>query len=70
MITDVGMTGPENSVLGMRTEAVLSRFVAQIPSRFDIASGPEVIISAVVLEIDGATGRSVSIQRIYRHEKI
>lgn len=69
-ITDVGMTGPLDSILGMRREAVLERMVTLIPARFDIAPGPRVTLSAVLMEIDNPTGRATSIERILRHESI
>jgi metallophosphoesterase (TIGR00282 family) len=62
-ITDVGMTGPENSTIGVRNEQVLERFLYQIPTRFEVAKGPTVL-SAVVVDVDDDTGRATSIQRL------
>ena len=39
-LTDAGMCGPEDSVLGVRTDRVLERFLTQMPARFDVAGGP------------------------------
>jgi metallophosphoesterase (TIGR00282 family) len=62
-ITDVGMTGPRDGVIGVDREAILQRFLTQLPVRFEVASGP-VQLSAVLVEAD-AQGRATSIRRIY-----
>ncbi|TRZ95572.1 TIGR00282 family metallophosphoesterase [bacterium] len=62
-ITDVGMTGPLDSVIGRKIEDVLSRFLTAIPTRFDIAEG-NIQLQAVVLDIDEKTGKARSIVRI------
>ena len=62
-ISDIGMTGPRNSVLGMEKEAITKRFLTQLPIRFDVAKG-EVLFSAVSLKIDETTGKCVHIERI------
>lgn len=61
-ISDVGMTGPLTSVIGMRTDASLKRFLTGLPARFRPASGP-VRLNAVVIEVDERTGCAVSIRR-------
>lgn len=66
-ITDVGMTGVMDSVLGMSTAAVLERFLTQIPGKFELAEGPA-RLQGVVVEIDAETGRAVSIERIVELE--
>jgi metallophosphoesterase (TIGR00282 family) len=66
-ITDVGMTGPIQSVIGMKREVVIERFITQIPKRFEIASGPGQL-SGVMVEVDQQTGRALSIQRILIQE--
>ena len=63
MLSDAGMCGPEDSILGVRTDRVLERFVRQMPVRFDVASGPVVVHGAVV-DVDVGTGRATSIRRI------
>lgn len=65
-ITDVGMTGPSQSVIGFRPEAVLERFVTQMPRRLEPATGPGQLSGAVV-EVDPQTGRARSIQRVLLH---
>jgi hypothetical protein len=65
-ITDAGMCGPSDSVLGVRTELVLRRFLTQMPVRFDVASGP-VGVHGVVIDVDEASGHARSIGRIHEH---
>lgn len=63
-ITDVGMTGPVHSVIGMRKEEVLERFLLQMPSKFDAAKG-DAVFSAAMVEIEGSTGLSAAIKRLH-----
>ena len=60
-ITDVGMTGPEFSVLGVSPEKAIKRMKSSTPVRFETAEG-NCILSAVLLEIDEKTGKTVSIE--------
>ena len=62
-ITDVGMTGPAVSVIGIEKEQIIERFLLQMPMKFEVAKG-EGILSAVVIEIDEKTGKSTAIQRL------
>lgn len=64
-ITDVGMTGPLDSVIGRRVEDVLERFITCVPTRFDIAK-ENIQLQGAVLEIDDSTGKAKSIVRIQR----
>ncbi|HLJ58749.1 MAG TPA: TIGR00282 family metallophosphoesterase [bacterium] len=64
-ITDAGMTGPRDSIIGMGREEVLRRFLTLLPSRFDVATGP-VQLNAVVVEADARTGRASAIERVTR----
>lgn len=61
-LTDAGMCGPIDSVLGMRKEEVLRRFRTQMPVRFEVASGP-IMLQGAILEVDPATGRTITIRR-------
>lgn len=63
-ITDVGMTGPSESVIGVKKEHAIGRFLYQSPHRFEIPKGPA-HLDAVVIEIDSLTGKASSIQRIH-----
>jgi metallophosphoesterase (TIGR00282 family) len=62
-ITDVGMTGPLDSVIGIRKEVALERLLTQIPWKFDVATG-DVVLQGVVVEIDEKTGKAKNINRI------
>ncbi|NPV72093.1 MAG: TIGR00282 family metallophosphoesterase [Firmicutes bacterium] len=66
-ITDVGMTGPYHSIIGIQTDLVLDRFLTQIPVKFEVAKGPRQL-SAVVIEADETTGKTRSIRRILIRE--
>ena len=62
-ITDVGMTGPVDSVIGIRKDVALERLLTQIPWKFDVAT-EGVQLQGIVVEVDAKTGRSKQIQRI------
>jgi calcineurin-like phosphoesterase len=62
-ITDVGMTGPLASVIGIRKQVALERLLTQIPWKFDVAT-EEIELQGVVVEVDMETGKAKSIQRI------
>lgn len=62
-ITDVGMTGPSDSVIGIEKEQIIRRFLTNMPMRFETAKG-EGIFCAVVVETDEETGKSTAIQRL------
>ena len=62
-LTDAGMCGPEDSVLGVKTEPVLQRFLTQMPARFDVATGT-VIVQGGIVDVDEATGRASAIRRV------
>jgi 2',3'-cyclic-nucleotide 2'-phosphodiesterase len=61
--TDVGMSGPYDSVIGVEKELVLARFLTGMPGKFEPARG-DARMSAALIECDGATGRAYSIQRM------
>jgi metallophosphoesterase (TIGR00282 family) len=64
-ITDVGMTGPRDSVLGVKKEIVINNFLTQMPVRFEVASGINQL-NAVILDIDENTGKATRIEPIQR----
>ena len=66
-LTDVGMTGPHDGVIGMDKDAVIARFVTGLPSRFETASG-DPRMNAVVITVDDTTGRATDIQRLSMSE--
>jgi len=61
-ISDVGMTGPFDSVIGIEKKEILERFLTQIPNKFDVAKG-DVRLQGIVLDIDEISGRSLKIER-------
>lgn len=61
--TDVGMTGPYDSVIGVQKELVLQRFLTQMPSRWEPAQG-DTQLCAVLIDCDPATGRATAVERI------
>jgi metallophosphoesterase (TIGR00282 family) len=65
-ITDVGMTGPANSVIGVKKEIVVNSFLTQLPARFDVAEGEQRQFNAVCLTLDEQTGRAARIEVIQR----
>ena len=62
-ITDLGMVGPRDSVLGVKTDIILRKFTTAMPVRFDLAEGP-CTYCAVIVEVDDATNKTRSIERI------
>ncbi|MCW5946264.1 MAG: TIGR00282 family metallophosphoesterase [Fimbriimonadales bacterium] len=62
-ISDVGMCGPMDSVIGMDRDVILRRFLTLMPERFEVASGRSVICG-VVLDVKVDTGRTESIERV------
>jgi metallophosphoesterase (TIGR00282 family) len=62
-ITDVGMTGPLASVIGIRTQIAIDRLLTQIPWKFDVATD-DVELQGVIVDIDSDTGKSISIKRL------
>ncbi|KAF0234540.1 MAG: hypothetical protein FD177_732 [Desulfovibrionaceae bacterium] len=60
-LTDVGMCGPVDSIIGMEADRIVSRFLSRLPVRFEVAKGPARLEGALC-EIDAATGRAVSIR--------
>lgn len=66
-ITDVGMTGPRDSVIGVNTEIVLEKFITQMPRKFEVAE-TSYQLNAVIIEADNTTGKAVTIERIFNLE--
>jgi len=64
-VTDIGMTGPDDSIIGDDPEGVLQRFLTQMPHRLSVGRGRPVL-NAVMVEVDESTGRAVAIERIQR----
>jgi metallophosphoesterase (TIGR00282 family) len=66
-ITDIGMTGPIHSVIGIKKELAIEKFLTQMPRRFEVASGPAVFC-AVLIELDGRLGKALRIERLQLSE--
>lgn len=62
-ITDVGMTGPHDSIIGMAKEAIIERFLNALPARFEVAEG-DVQMHAVLIDVDEIIGRARSIETL------
>src|SRR5437899_1425615 len=62
-ITDLGMTGPTDGVIGVDREIILQRFLSQMPVRFEAAKGPAAL-HGVVIVVDPDSGRATAIRRL------
>ncbi|MEA1937044.1 MAG: TIGR00282 family metallophosphoesterase [Patescibacteria group bacterium] len=63
-ISDVGMVGPSDSVLGCRKDIVIEQMLTQVPFKYKLSDDDNVLVNAVVLEIDSENGRAEKIKRI------
>ncbi|AGL01333.1 metallophosphoesterase, MG_246/BB_0505 family [Desulfoscipio gibsoniae DSM 7213] len=66
-ITDVGMTGPRDSVIGVKKELVVHKFLTQMPQKFEAANGLYQF-NAVIIDVQRDTGQAVAIKRIQNYE--
>ena len=64
-VTDIGMTGPVDSIIGDDAEAVIRRFLTGMPHRLSVGKG-KTMFNAVMVRVDEDSGRAISIDRIYR----
>jgi hypothetical protein len=62
-MTDVGMTGPADSVIGVKKELAIDRFLTQLPNKFEVAKR-ELVLEGAVVTVDPQTGRATGISRI------
>lgn len=63
-ITDVGMVGPFDSIIGCKKEVVINQMRTQIPFKYEISAGNEVIVNAVIVDVDENSGKAFSISRV------
>ena len=63
-ITDIGMTGPKKSVIGMEVAASIKRFVTTLPERYKVSQDKEIVLTGAILEINDETCRIKKINRI------
>jgi len=64
-VSDLGMVGPRDSVIGVTIEPIIQHFLTRMPARFDVAEGP-IVFNSVYVEIDDTTGQARLIQRVDR----
>ncbi|GAH67849.1 unnamed protein product, partial [marine sediment metagenome] len=64
-VTDIGMTGPTDSVIGDDAEAVIQRFLTMMPHHLSVGKG-ETVLNAIMVGVDEDSGRATSIERICR----
>ena len=62
-ITDLGMCGPLDSVIGIERELVIEGFLSQLPRRFEVAK-QNVVLQGIILEVDESSGKALDIRRI------
>ena len=69
-VSDLGMTGTVNSIIGSKVEDVLARFLTAMPRRLNVAEGGSVQFNSVLIEVDDSTGKATSITRVDRVVKL
>lgn len=67
-LTDVGMTGPYDGILGMEKEAVIKKFLTSLPVRFEVPKSGRAQLSGVIIDIDEKSGRAKAIETILINE--
>lgn len=63
-LTDAGMTGPDDGILGMKSDAIIGRFLNQRPARYEVADGPHTQLSGCVVDISDSTNEATKIKPI------
>jgi 2',3'-cyclic-nucleotide 2'-phosphodiesterase len=66
-VTDIGMVGPKDSVIGDDADSVIHSFLTKMPHRLSVGKG-KAIFMAMLVDVDEATGKAISIERIMREE--
>ncbi len=67
-ITDLGMCGARDSVIGMKKEIAIERFLKLMPKRFEVAKGA-LLLNGVIVDIDKNSGKALNIERIWRERE-
>jgi len=62
-ISDVGMTGPFDSVIGIKKETIIERFITQMPNKFELAKD-DIRLQGVIVGVDSSSGKANSIERV------
>jgi metallophosphoesterase (TIGR00282 family) len=65
-VSDLGMTGPVNSIIGSKVEDVLGRFLTALPRRLNVAESGPAQFNSVLIDVDDTTGKALGIQRVDR----
>ncbi|MFV9509774.1 TIGR00282 family metallophosphoesterase [Tepidibacillus sp. LV47] len=68
-ITDVGMVGPYDGILGMKKEEVIEKFITSMPQRFEVDKSGRWQLNAVIIDIDLASGKAKHIERIFLNQE-
>lgn len=63
-ITDLGMVGALNSMLGMQKEAIMKNFLTQLPVKFSVDTTPPYVLCGAIIDVDSQTGKATAIERI------
>lgn len=63
-ITDVGMTGPYDSILGVEKETIINRFLTALPTRFEVDKKGRNQLNGIVITLDASTGKTTKVKRI------
>lgn len=63
-ITDLGMVGALNGMLGMKKDAIINKFLTQMPTRFEVETHGPGVLSGICVEIDTASGKAVAVERV------
>jgi metallophosphoesterase (TIGR00282 family) len=69
-VTDIGMVGPEDSIIGDDTQTVLNRFLTLMPHRLAVGSGEKNVFNSVLISVDDKSGKALSIERVDREVEI
>ena len=64
-ISDLGMVGSSNSLLGMKKESVMQLFLTSLPSKFVVETNPPYILNGIIVTVDSSTGKATGIERVY-----
>ena len=67
-ITDVGMCGPSDSVIGNEKDAVIHGFISQLPRKFEVARG-NVLLQGIIIDVDASSGKAQAIRRLQVHHE-
>jgi metallophosphoesterase (TIGR00282 family) len=64
-ITDLGMVGARNSLLGMKKDPIITMFLTQMPTKFAVETEPPYILNGIVVTVDDSTGKATHIERVF-----